>query len=87
MASHYLNLQHYFTPEEFSWSWAKGLPADTLKQAAGFQAPNGGMVYWVPVNARVSPFLSAYTALAFNWLRSPDTRFPKWLRAGCINIC
>lgn len=43
--------------------------ADILAKAAEFQAPNGGMAYFVPDNQRVSQYLSAYTATAFNWLK------------------
>lgn len=34
------------------------------------------MVYWVPINSRVSPYLSAYTALAFNWLHKRGYSIP-----------
>jgi uncharacterized protein YfaS (alpha-2-macroglobulin family) len=52
------------------------LPAATLAQAASFQAPNGGMAYYVPQDQYVSPYLSAYTALAFNWLRDDGHEVP-----------
>jgi hypothetical protein len=45
------------------------VPDKVLKQAPSFQAPNGGMAYFKPEDNRVSPYLSAYTALAFNWLK------------------
>ncbi len=68
MAAHYQHLKAYL-PEDFSWPASTSLPGEVLAGAAGFQAPNGGMAYWLPEDRYVSPYLSAYTALAFNWLR------------------
>jgi uncharacterized protein YfaS (alpha-2-macroglobulin family) len=48
----------------------------TLGTAANFQAPNGGMAYWQASNEHVSPYLSAYTAIAFNWLRRDGRAVP-----------
>lgn len=76
MASHFLNLRPYI-PREFSWVGAPPLPQATLDVAADFQAPNGGMTYYVPRNKYVSPYLSAYTAIAFNWLRDAKHQVPE----------
>jgi uncharacterized protein YfaS (alpha-2-macroglobulin family) len=76
MAAHYQNLRGYI-PEEFSWEGSDTLPGKTLELAANYQAPNGGMVYYIPLNMYVSPYLSAYTALAFNWLRSSGYEIPQ----------
>ena len=76
MAAHYQNLKGYI-PDEFSWKGSDTLPAKTLELAANYQAPNGGMVYFIPSNAYVSPYLSAYTALAFNWLRNSGYEIPQ----------
>lgn len=76
MASHYENLASYL-PEDLTWDDAPGLPDEILSQAADFQAPNGGMTYFRPQNAYVSPYLSAYTALAFNWLRDRGHDIPE----------
>jgi len=35
------------------------------------------MVYWIPKNKNVSPYLSAYTAIAFNWLRRDGYTVPE----------
>ncbi len=54
-----------------SFSWENG-PAEAdriLAEASEFQAGNGGMAFYEPRNEYVSPFLSAFTAKAFNWLR------------------
>ena len=47
-----------------------------LERAASYQAPNGGMAYYIPQDRYVSPYLSAYTALAFNWLRKSGYEIP-----------
>ncbi|NOT57446.1 MAG: large extracellular alpha-helical protein [Deltaproteobacteria bacterium] len=75
MASHYLNLRAYM-PKDFAWPGAEGLPDETLRMAASFQAPNGGMSYFVPQDQYVDPYLTAYTALAFNWLRKSGYHVP-----------
>jgi len=75
MAAHYTRLKPYL-PADFSWPESASLPAETLKRAPDFQAPNGGMAYFVPQNAYVSPFLSAYTALALTWLRAMGYEVP-----------
>lgn len=75
MASHYLNLRAY-VPKDFTWGEAETLPAETLKLASSYQAPNGGMAYFIPQDEYVDPYLSAYTALAFNWLSSSGYAIP-----------
>lgn len=75
MASHYVNLKSYM-PKDFAWDGAEQLPDDLLKRASGFQAPSGGMVYFVPQDEYVDPYLSAYTALAFNWLKKSGYTVP-----------
>lgn len=75
MASHYLNLKQYM-PDSFKWTEAEGLPQAALDIAAAFQAPNGGMTYFLARDEYVDPYLSAYTALAFNWLRHAGHKIP-----------
>ncbi|MGR9101265.1 MAG: alpha-2-macroglobulin family protein, partial [Gammaproteobacteria bacterium] len=75
-ASHYRNLKNYL-PDDFEWPESAELVEEMLRQAADYQAPNGGMVYFVPEDEYVSPFLSAYTALAFNWLRDAGRTVPQ----------
>jgi uncharacterized protein YfaS (alpha-2-macroglobulin family) len=75
MASHFSALQPRLEPT-LAWPEAAQLPADMLAQAANYQAPNGGMVYYVPQDQNVSPYLSAYTALAFDWLRDAGHEVP-----------
>jgi alpha-2-macroglobulin len=74
MASHYNQLSAYLT--DLSWENSQTLPLKTLELAKEYQAPNGGMAYFVAKNDYVSPFLSAYTALTFNWLRDSGSEIP-----------
>jgi uncharacterized protein YfaS (alpha-2-macroglobulin family) len=80
MASHYGNLQSWLA-EDLEWPGSEDLPRRILDRAASYQAPNGGMCYFVPRNDRVSPYLSAYTALAFNWLRRSGEDVPEAVEA------
>lgn len=75
MASHYLSLKAYVPGIE--WGEAKKLAQDTLDLAANYQAPNGGMTFFVPNDSFVSPYLSAYTAVAFVWLREAGFKIPE----------
>lgn len=75
MAADYLRLRPYL-PKTFEWIDAETLPQTVLDEAASYQAPNGGMGFWKPQNDRVSPYLSAATALAFNRLRDLGYRVP-----------
>ncbi|MFO1242479.1 MAG: alpha-2-macroglobulin family protein [Rickettsiales bacterium] len=74
MAAHYKNLKPYM--EKNFWKDSDGLPDKMLSEAANFQAPNGGMAYFVPDDEYADPYLSAYTALAFNWLRQSGYTVP-----------
>jgi uncharacterized protein YfaS (alpha-2-macroglobulin family) len=80
MASHFKNLRAYL-PAEFEWPEAASLPEQVLAEAASFQAPSGGMTYYVPQEQYVSPYLSAYTALAFAWLRDDGHAVPEAVEA------
>lgn len=75
MASHYKNLKAYLSGD-IVWNGSDTLSQETLDLAANYQAPNGGMAYFLPTEERVSPYLSAYTALAFNWLRDSGYKIP-----------
>jgi uncharacterized protein YfaS (alpha-2-macroglobulin family) len=75
MAAHYQALEPWLAAD-LGWQGSDALPAQMLSDAADFQAPNGGMVYYLPSDAYVSPYLSAYTALAFGWLRDRGHTVP-----------
>ena len=76
MAAHYLNLKPYIS-DTLEWSGAKGLSERTLKIAPNYQAPNGGMAYYKPQDRHADPYLSAYTAIALNWLRTSGFAIPR----------
>lgn len=62
--------------DTISWSDATTFIVSSLQKAAGFQAPNGGMTFYVPRDENADPYLSAYTALAFIWLRDAGISLP-----------
>jgi len=76
MAANYLQLQAYIGSDVI-WPDAKTLPQTFLNDASMFQAPGGGMDFWTSDDARVSPYLSAATALAFNRLRGAGYTVPE----------
>jgi alpha-2-macroglobulin len=68
---HFLNIhQQAYVGSNFAWQESGALYHKTLATAAEYQASNGGMTYYIPKDESADPFLSAFTALAFNWLRS-----------------
>ena len=79
MAGHFAPLKGYLSPH-FKWPESKKLPDETLHRASDFQAPNGGMTYYIPENRYVSPYLSAYTALAFTWFREAGYKIPETVK-------
>lgn len=80
MAAFHQQLKPYISPS-FEWKDAGALPRKTLQLAAEYQAPNGGMAYYVPKDGYVDPYLSAYTALAFGWLREAGFAPPQPVEA------
>lgn len=75
MASHYLKLKAYVPGVK--WDQAQSTIQPLIDSAASFQAPNGGMTYWNSSDPFVSPYLSAYTAVAFQWLREAGHKIPE----------
>jgi uncharacterized protein YfaS (alpha-2-macroglobulin family) len=75
-AMHYKNLRAYL-PASLEWKEAEVLPAQILARAADYQAPNGGMTYFVATDEHADPYLSAYTALAFTWMKGSGYTVPK----------
>jgi len=84
MAANFKRL-HAYLGKDVSWPGSEGIPDEALGDAAQFQAPSGGMAYWIADERYVDPYLSAYTALAFNWLRAqgytPPAQVEKRLHA------
>ncbi|MBF0228507.1 MAG: large extracellular alpha-helical protein [Desulfamplus sp.] len=77
MASHFMELKDYLKAGTFLWEEAPQLPDKTLQLASQFQAPNGGMAYFTPDDNYVCPYLSAYTALTFWWLKERGFKVPQ----------
>ncbi len=80
LASDYLHLTQYLG-DSAKWPGARGVIAGSLRSAADFQAPDGGMTFWIPRKRFVSPYLSVYTALAFNWLSAAGHPVPAAVRS------
>ena len=76
MAASFTQLRGYLAAD-LDWPEAKSLPQTMLNDAATFQAPNGGMGFWTSDESRVSPYLSAATALAFNRLSAAGYSVPE----------
>ncbi|MCU7958448.1 MAG: large extracellular alpha-helical protein [gamma proteobacterium symbiont of Bathyaustriella thionipta] len=68
MADRYQDMLGYLD-SSLKWPQSRQLPQQFLDSASGFQAANGGMTFWGGGNDKVNPYLSAFTALSFNWLR------------------
>lgn len=76
MAAQYKTLKVYIS-DSVQWPGYEALPDQILARAAEFQAPNGGMAYFIASDQHADPYLSAYTALSFNWLRHAGYQVPE----------
>ncbi|MGH8124486.1 MAG: MG2 domain-containing protein, partial [Rhodanobacteraceae bacterium] len=79
LASDYLKLKPV-VGNSMRWPDAGKVIGKMLTSAADFQAPDGGMAFWIPGNRFVSPYLSVYTALAFDWLEDAGHQPPTRVR-------
>ncbi len=59
------------------WPDAEDFVKKTLAEAPSYQAENGGMAYFEPQKIFVSPYLSAYTAYAFDYLLRQGYEIPQ----------
>ena len=62
------------------WDSPEQEAAMLLRSMESSQAPNGGIVYWLPVDWRVDPYLSAYVALGLSRLEELGHQVPKRLK-------
>ncbi len=76
MAAHFKNLKPYL-PASLKWQGSETLTQETLDLALSFQAPGGGMAYFRAQDEYTDPYLSAYTAIAFNWMRKSGYAVPE----------
>jgi len=74
-AMHFTRLKPWLGPQ-LEWAEAGTLTRRMLDDAATFQAPDGGMTYWLPRSEYVSPYLSVYTLRAFGWSARNGTEPP-----------
>jgi uncharacterized protein YfaS (alpha-2-macroglobulin family) len=79
LASDYLRLKPVLG-DTVKWPNAAKEIDTTLRAAADFQAPDGGMAFWIPRDRFVSPYLSVYTALAFDWFEEAGHPVPASVR-------
>ena len=75
MAAQYSRLKPWLDPA-LQWPDPAASTEALFSEAASFQAPNGGMAFWQADDRHASPYLSAYTALAFEWLREAGLQPP-----------
>ncbi len=79
LASDYLRLKPVLG-DSMNWPDAADAIDSMLRHAADFQAPNGGMAFWIPRDDFTSKYLSVYTALAFDWLDAAGHAPPATVR-------
>ncbi|TAL85467.1 MAG: hypothetical protein EPN74_08285 [Rhodanobacter sp.] len=84
LASDYLRLKPVLG-DTVKWPNAAKEIDTTLAASADFQAPNGGMAFWIPRDNFVSPYLSVYTALAFDWFEEAGHPAPASVREHLQN--
>lgn len=76
IAAGHFNALHEYLPKKLLWKESTKLAAETLAESANYQAPSGGMAYFIGTDDYADPYLSAYTALGFNWLRQMGQTIP-----------
>ncbi len=84
LASDYLRLAPVLGAT-MHWPDAAAQVQRTLDAAADFQAPDGGMAFWIPRDRFVSPYLSVYTALALHWLAQAGHTVSPEVQAGLLD--
>lgn len=75
MGALYSSLKQYLAGG-LEWERSDRLPQETLVLSSQYQSQNGGMQYFTG-DGKADPYLSAYTALTFNWLRSYGYKIPE----------
>ena len=61
----------------FDWQDTSQYIEEVLQSATKFQAPSGGFGYWSGESSHADLYLSAYTALAFQWLSNAGYQIPE----------
>jgi uncharacterized protein YfaS (alpha-2-macroglobulin family) len=65
-----------YLPKNFQWRDSEQIITDTLESINAFQAPNGGMSFYLPTDEHANQYLSAFTALALTWLNDAGQVVP-----------
>lgn len=78
IAGHYPALKKYIG-NQFDWPNSGQFVKDILDDATTAQASNGGMAYFRATDEYVDPFLSAFTALGFSWLKQQGHEIPQFV--------
>lgn len=68
VAASFSKLSKYVS-EEITWPQSENFIRGILAEVSNFQAANGGMAYFKAKDEYVDPFLSAFSALTFGWLK------------------
>lgn len=76
LATQYKVLRNYLATS-LQWPNSEAVVNETLKDAANYQASNGGMAFFVASDQYADPYLSAYTASMFNWLKQQGYVVPE----------
>lgn len=76
LATQYKALRSYLATS-LQWPNSEAVVKETLNDAANYQAGNGGMAFFVASDQYADPYLSAYTALMFNWLKQQGYVVPE----------
>ncbi|MYC26024.1 MAG: hypothetical protein F4X56_08930 [Gammaproteobacteria bacterium] len=85
IAMQYVHLKERGAKHRMEWPDPQSAITHVLDSAIEFQAPNGGMVYFVPTNRNSDVYLSAYTAIAFSWLEKAGYDVPKQVRRKLLD--
>ena len=85
VAMHYLHLEELGVVHEVPWTAAEERIREVLSAALDYQAPNGGMAFFVPRDDTVRPYLSAYTAIAFSWLENAGYDVPVEVKQALLD--
>lgn len=80
LAMQYLRIEDKGGEHGIQWSDAEEIITTVLDEAISYQAPNGGMAFFEPTDANVSPYLSAYTLIAFAWLAEAGHDIPQSIK-------
>ncbi|MXW06952.1 MAG: hypothetical protein F4Z87_02280, partial [Gammaproteobacteria bacterium] len=84
LAMQYLQLEKRGTQHGIPWPDAEEKIAQVLAAAKEFQTPNGGMAYFDPRGGNSTPYLSAYTAIAFSWLENAGYDIPHTVQRNLL---